>query len=100
MILCVRDEESVLEVIDLCATLEGKALEIYENLENATDMCESVAHVIQGVILENAAEKTRGVMPKACSRMTSGSARDEIPRITLRATFGSRLSDQPGPCDC
>ncbi|MFN2383610.1 MAG: DUF47 domain-containing protein [Gemmatimonadota bacterium] len=28
--------------------------EIYENLENATDMCESVANVIEGVILENA----------------------------------------------
>lgn len=32
MRLSVRDEESVLEVIDLCATLEGQALAFYENL--------------------------------------------------------------------
>ena len=27
--------------------------EIYENLENATDRCEDVANIIEGVILEN-----------------------------------------------
>jgi uncharacterized protein Yka (UPF0111/DUF47 family) len=28
--------------------------EIYENLENATDRCEDVANIIEGVVLENA----------------------------------------------
>jgi hypothetical protein len=28
--------------------------EIYENLENATDRCEDVANIIEGVILEHA----------------------------------------------
>jgi hypothetical protein len=37
MKLSVRDEESVLEVIDLCAALEGKALGIYEDLERLAD---------------------------------------------------------------
>jgi len=37
MKLSVRDEESVLEVIDLCASLEEQALEIYENLERLAD---------------------------------------------------------------
>ncbi len=37
MKLSVRDEESVLEVIDLCAALEGKALEIYGDLERLAD---------------------------------------------------------------
>jgi len=37
MKLSVRDEESVLEVIDLCAALEGQALAIYQNLERLAD---------------------------------------------------------------
>jgi len=37
MKLSVRDEELVLEVIDLCAALEGQALEIYENLGGLAD---------------------------------------------------------------
>lgn len=37
MKLSVRDEQSVLEVIDLCATLEGKALEIYKDLGRLAD---------------------------------------------------------------
>lgn len=37
MKLSVRDEESVLEVIDLCADLEGQALEFYENLGRRAD---------------------------------------------------------------
>jgi len=37
MKLSVRDEESVLEVIDLCAALEAQALEIYESLERLAD---------------------------------------------------------------
>ena len=28
--------------------------EIYENLENATDRCEDVANIIEGVVLEHA----------------------------------------------
>jgi len=28
--------------------------EIYENIENATDRCEDVANIIEGVVLENA----------------------------------------------
>lgn len=37
MKLSVRDERAVLEVIDLCAALEGQALEIYENLERCAE---------------------------------------------------------------
>jgi diguanylate cyclase (GGDEF)-like protein len=37
MKLSVRDEETVLEVIDLCAALEGQALEFYENLALLAD---------------------------------------------------------------
>lgn len=37
MKLSVRDEDLVLEVIDLCAALEGQALEFYKNLERLTD---------------------------------------------------------------
>jgi uncharacterized protein len=31
-----------------------KVKEIYENLEDATDSCEDVANIIEGVVLENA----------------------------------------------
>ena len=37
MKLSVRDEESVLEVIDLCAALEGQALGMYQSLERLAD---------------------------------------------------------------
>jgi predicted phosphate transport protein (TIGR00153 family) len=41
-----REEKDAITII--------KWKEIYENLENATDRCEDVANIIEGVVLENA----------------------------------------------
>ena len=44
--LLIKEERDPITVI--------KWKEIYENLENATDRCEDVANIIEGVVLEHA----------------------------------------------